>query len=84
MEIKINAIKGAKGFQSLPENERVAKVVGVRLNKAEHDTLKTHASETGKSISDVVKEALYLYFKTKQIKIKDSSVIDPNQLDIGV
>ena len=67
MGIKINVIKGAKGFQSLPENERVVKVVGVRLNKAEHYTLKTHASETSKSISDVMKEALYLYFKNKGI-----------------
>jgi hypothetical protein len=84
MEIKINAIKGAKGFQSLPENERAVKVVGVRLNKAEHHTLKTHASETTKSISDVVKEALHLYFKTKGIPILEPGNIDPNQLDIGV
>ena len=79
-----NIVKGAQGFQSIPEEEKAKNIIGIRLTDAEKDTLKNHAVESGKSMSDITREALTLYFKTKDIKVVSNDTIDPNQLQMGM
>ena len=80
----LNIKKGTQGFQSIPEEDKAKNIVGIRLTDAEKDTLKNHAVESGKSMSDITREALSFYFRTKGIEVRANENTDPNQLQIEV
>ena len=76
--------KGVQGFVAIPANERKRNLTTFKMTDALNDTLIRYCKDNGLSKSEVIQNALRVFFDSKGTPIQESESIDPSQLSFDV
>ena len=75
--------KGTQGFTSKPSNERVSKVLTIRLTEEQIDVIKSSLKDLPfNSMSDLTREDIYQYLLKHQVDMNGQGYISPNQTSL--
>lgn len=78
-----NYQKGVNGFKKLNEEDRREKRIIFKCTKNQHRLIKAVANKTNTSMSEMIRESLYLYLKEKEmLNLTEQDFLNDDQLDI--